>query len=144
MPKPIKFAIAVLLKNPSDNNKFLAVKRPPEDRLANVWGLPAASVKENELPEDAVRRVGTEKLCTKIEPTAFIGIKYDDRGDYNLILADIEARLVGEEPNVANSKSLSTRYIGQQWTNDYTKLIEAASKGSLCSQIVLDKKNIKY
>lgn len=48
-------------------------------------------VNEGELPEDAVRRLGVEKLTTNIEPVSYLGIQYADRGEYELILMDIKA-----------------------------------------------------
>ena len=143
--KPIKVAVAVLLTNPESENEFLIVKRPPDDDyLPNVFGLPAVSIVGEELSEDAVRRVGKEKLCTDIEPTGFYGIKSTDRETYTLILMDIEAKLAGEEPDVTKAKSENTTYTEQKWTGDLSLLKEAASKGSLCSQIVLDKNGVGY
>lgn len=143
--KPIKTAVAVFLKNPNNDSQFLIVKRPPDDdSLPNVYGLPAGSIKSGELPEQVVIRVGIEKLNTTIKPTKFIGSKYIDRGSYILILMDIEAELIGKEPSVIEAQTENTKYVDQIWTNDYTTLIEAASKGSLCSQIILDREGISY
>ena len=143
--KPIKTAIAVFLRNPNNKSQFLIVKRPPDDEsLPNVYDLPAGSIKDGELPEQVVYRVGVEKLSTEIKPTKFIGAKFIDRDSYVLILMDIEAELVGREPNVTVADTANTKYVDQLWTNDYTRLIEAAGKGSLCSQIILDREGISY
>lgn len=143
--KPIKISVAVFLINPQDTNEFFIVKRPPDDdRLPNVWGLPAVTITNDELPEDAVRRLGKEKLNTKIEPTGFVGIKHADRGDHDFILMDIKAKLSGNEPEVTKAKTENTKYVDQKWTSDLNQLKEAARKGSLCSQIVLDKNSISY
>ena len=143
--KPTKCSVAVFLVKPTNDKEFLVVKRPPDDdRLPNVWGLPAVTIKDEELPEQAVSRVGVEKLVTEIKPIGLLGIKSADRGDYQLILMDIKAKLIGSEPNVKNSVTQSTKYVNQKWVSDYNVLKEAASKGSLCSQIVLDLQNISY
>lgn len=143
--KPTRFAVAVVLINPKNEKEILAVKRPPGDvSLPNVWGLPAVTVKEGELPETAVRRVGQEKLATKIEPVAFIGIKRSDRGGYELILMDVAARLNGREPSVVAAETASTKYVDQRWTDDYSIFKEAAAKGSLCTQIFLESRKISY
>lgn len=145
LSKPIKTAVAVFLKSPKLTNEFLIVKRPADDEnLPNVFGLPAVSLANNELPEDAVRRVGKEKLATEINPTKFLGSKYIERETYILILMDIEAELSGVEPDVLLAETKNTKYIAQEWTSDFSRLIEAASKGSLCSQIILDKEGISY
>jgi ADP-ribose pyrophosphatase YjhB (NUDIX family) len=144
MIKVVKFAVAVFLVSPDDKEEFLLVKRPPEDdRLPNVWGLPAV-ISNNEPLEEAVKRVGIEKLSTQIEPINIIGVKAMDRGDYELTLVDIVARLIGQPPSVYKAQTTGIRYIDQKWTHDYHLLKDAASKGSLCSQIVLDSKNIGY
>lgn len=102
-----------------------------------MWGLPAVTVRPGELPEAAVKRIGREKLGVSIEPTAFLGIDTTDRGEYRLVLMDVEATLVDGEPNVASATTTATKYIDSQWTNDLSLLTEAAEKGSLCSRILL-------
>ena len=62
----------------------------------------------------------------------------------SLFLMDIESKLVGDPPDVSKATTTGTKYVDQQWTSDYSVLKEAASKGSLCSQIFLDHKNIPY
>ncbi len=143
--QPVKCAVAVILMHPEDGRRFLIVRRPPDDdRLPSVWGLPAVSLTEGELPEAAVRRVGREKLATEIEPVSFVGIKSANRGDYELILMDIRAHLVGREPSVHGARTQSTKYVDQQWTDDPGLLREAAQKGSLCSQVLLEAEGVGY
>lgn len=123
----------------------MAVKRPADDdNLPNVWGLPAVSVKDGELPEDAVRRVGIEKLATEIKPVSYIGVMRADRGDYELILMDIKAELVGKEPSVHDAATAGTKYTDQQWTSDYSLFKEAATKGSLCSRVFLASEGLSW
>jgi len=143
--KPTKFAIAVALYNPANSKEVLAVKRPSDDdSLPNVWGLPAIVVKEGEMPEDAVKRLGVEKLSTKIKPDAYIGIMRADRGEYELILMDIRAELEGDEPSVQNATTTGTKYVEQRWTDDLSIFKEAATKGSLCSRILLTSKGLTW
>ena len=143
--KPTRFSIAVVLANPKNEKEILVVKRPADDdSLPSVWGLPAVTINDDKLPEEAVRRAGVEKLSTTIEPLSFIGIKRIDRGDYELILMDIKAKLTGIEPSVINSKTKNTKYVDQQWTSNYSILKEAASKGSLCAQLFLESQKITY
>lgn len=131
--------------NPNNNSEVLAVKRPPTDNgLPNVWGFPAITPVEGELPELAIKRLGVEKLATDIEATSYLGIKYTQRDTYNLILMDIQARLIGKEPSVIDAATTGTKYVDQQWTSDYSIFKEAASKGSLCSQIFLESRGIDW
>lgn len=141
----IKCSVAVYLSNPRNEKEFLIIKRPDDDdALPNLWGLPAVTLKQGELPEQAVARVGTEKLSTIIEPVSFLGIKSAKRKTYELILMDIKARLVGSEPIVANAKTENTKYVDQKWTSDLNLLRKSASRGSLCSQILLDANHVRY
>lgn len=141
--KTVKFSVALVLRD--DKGQILAVKRPSDDDLLpNLWGLPAVTVKGSELPEAAAKRVGQEKLCCGIEVTGFVGIKHADRGDYDFILMDLEAKVTDGEPKVINSTSKSTRYADQKWVEDLSIFNEAARKGSLCSQILLESMDIKY
>lgn len=143
--KPTKFSIAVVLLNPENTSEFLAVKRPPDDdSLPNVWGLPALTVKNGELPEEAVTRLGIEKLATNIEADSFIGIKRAERTIYELILMDISAKLKGIQPSVKDASTSGTKYVDQKWTSNYDILKEAASKGSLCSRIFLESKGLTW
>lgn len=143
--KPIKFAIAAVLVNPRNNLEVLAVKRPPHDKnLPNVWGLPAVIVKDGELPEEALKRLGVEKLSADIFPVSYIGIEHTDRKDYELILMDIEAELKGGKPSALNATTLDTKYIDQQWVSDFNIFKDAASKGSLCSRVFLKSRGISW
>ena len=121
------------------------VRRPADDEsLPNVWGLPAVNVAEDELPEDALRRIGVEKLSTTIEPISFVGVKRAEREKYELILMDIKAELVGREPSVFDATTTGTKYVDQRWVSDYSIFKEAAGKGSLCSRIFLESKGIQW
>lgn len=143
--KPVKCAVAAVVRDPADPRRFLAVRRPPDDdRLPGVWGLPAVSLRPGELPEAGLRRVGREKLGAELEPVSLVGIKSMDRGEYELILMDLEARLVRGEPSVADADTTATRYVDQRWTEDLTLLADAARRGSLCSQILLEAHGAPY
>lgn len=142
---PVKCSVAAVVRNPANPREFLAVQRPPDDdRLPNVWGLPAVSLRPGELPEEGLRRIGAEKLGTRLEPARFVGIKAADRGDHQLILMDIEARLAGDPPSVARATTASTRYVDQRWTEDLSLLRPAARMGSVCSQVLLDEAGMEY
>ena len=141
--KNTKFSIAVVLINPNNSDEILAVKRPHGDNsLPGVWGLPAVTVEEGELSEAAVKRLGVEKLATQIQAESYIGIQYDERADYGIILMDIRATLVGDEPAVENAQTSKTKYVAQKWTSDLSIFTEAAAKGSLCVRILVESKDV--
>lgn len=134
----VRVSIAALVKRAEDEC-FLAVLRPPDDdRLPDVWGLPAITLQPGELPEEGLRRVGREKLGTELEPLRLIGTLCADRGDYVLVLMDIEAQYRGAAPNVTAAETGGTRYVAQRWTENLDVLVPAARMGSLCCRIALD------
>jgi ADP-ribose pyrophosphatase YjhB (NUDIX family) len=141
--EPNKFSIAIVLKN--SKGEILAVKRPSDDdSLPNVWGLPAVTARPGELPETAALRVGKEKLHCDIRLTRTVGIKSADRGNHVLTLLEIEAEISGGKPDVLAARTTATKYVGQKWTGDLNVFKEAAEKGSLCSQILLESSGVRY
>ena len=141
--KQEKFSIAIALKNAA--GETLGVKRPSnDDSLPGVWGLPAVTTNKGELPEAAAVRVGKEKLNCTIRSIKTLGIKTKDKGHYLLTLLEFEVELTGGEPDVLQAKTNATKYVEQRWTSDPTLFVEAAQKGSLCSQIFLDSQSFKY
>ena len=140
---PVRCAVAAVVRRDDDPAAFLAVRRPPDDdRLPNVWGLPAVSLFPGELPEEGLQRLGREKLDATLAPRRFIGIRAADRGDYLLILMDIEARVVDGEPDVMRASTQRTAYVEQQWTADLSLLADAARRGSVCSRIFLESAGV--
>ncbi len=122
---PTRFAIAAIVVNPNNKDEVLAVKRPPtDDKLPNVWGAACHNAGRGRAAGGCGQALGRRevKLHTQIEPTAYLGVRRDDRGTYELILMDIEAKLVGKEPSVQDAVTAGTKYVDQQWTSDYALL----------------------
>ena len=83
---------------------LLVVKRPPEDeRLPNVWGLPAATLRVGESYEDAAVRAGQEKLGVKIKIVGKIAEGTADRGDHILRMKEFEVEIADGTPSVPQS-----------------------------------------
>ncbi len=142
--KKVRVSIAAFVRHAEDD-RFLAVLRPPDDdRLPDVWGLPAVTLGSGELPEAGLRRIGREKLGTELEPIRLIGTMSADRGDHVLVLMDIEARYAGAAPDVAKADTTGTRYVDQRWTEDLDVLVPAARMGSLCCRIALEAAGREY
>ena len=137
---PVKCSVAAVVRSPAHPGAFLAVRRPPDDdRLPDVWGLPAVTLADGELPEAALRRLGREKLATELEPRRFVGVRAANRGDYLLILMDIEAEVVGDAPDVHAARTTATAYVDQRWSESLEILKEAAERGSVCARIMLEE-----
>lgn len=138
MPGPVRCSIAAVIRK-AHESAFLAVRRPlDDDLLPGAWGLPALTLSPGELPEAGIVRLGQEKLGVALKPISFVGIRSADRGTYELILMDIAAEVVSGEPDVEAATSLATTYIDQQWTDDVGLLVDAANRGSLCCQILIE------
>ncbi|MEX0930193.1 MAG: NUDIX hydrolase, partial [Candidatus Paceibacterota bacterium] len=133
--KPVKYAVSVVVRHPDKPGQFLSVKRPdnPQDPIGGMWGLPAVTMNEGEIPEDAARRVGPDKLGTEIKPTKWLGVKRGEREDHVLYLMDFEAELAGEgdEPDVSKAQTDSTVYAESRWTDDLDSLKPIAKHGSV-------------
>jgi 8-oxo-dGTP diphosphatase len=142
--QPVRCSVAAVVRD--EAGRFLAVRRPPDDEhLPDVWGLPAVTLAGGELPEEGLRRVGREKLGAAIEPVRFVGIRSADRGAYELILMDIEARLSGSgQPDVRRASTAGTRYVDQRWERSPELLVPAAARGSLCARILLEDSGVAY
>ena len=105
---PVKCSVAAIVRHPTDESAFLVVRRPPDDdALPLVWGLPAVSLKQGELPEAALRRLGREKLGVELAPRSFVGIQAAERPGYQLILMDLEAELLEGTPSISDRTLIS-------------------------------------
>lgn len=137
-PKPIKKSIAFVVYNP-DHSKILIVKRPSDDdKLPNIWGLPAASLKASESWEDCVIRAGHEKLGVKLKIIKLLNEGKIERDNYTLHMKEYEVQIISGEPKVPQPIKNITQYQEYKFGKP-TDLEEAAQKGSLCSQLFLDK-----
>jgi ADP-ribose pyrophosphatase YjhB (NUDIX family) len=77
MSKPVKCVVAAILKRKDNPDAFLVVKRPDDyPDLSGHWGFPAATMKPDELPEDAAKRIWKEKLNCDAVATRFLGVMF--------------------------------------------------------------------
>ncbi len=144
MSKTVKYVVAVVLKNKSNREEFLVVKRPDDDPdLGGHWGFPAVSMKPGELPEEAAKRVCREKLNCEAETTRFLGLMFQKRNDYDIFLMDVDMVLAnGHEPSVHGASTENTAYVDQKWSKDPMDLMGSAKGGSCCSSIFLTDRGL--
>lgn len=134
--KPAKNSISYVIYN-KEGSKFLIVLRPDSDKeLPNVWGLPAGMVNLEEDFEDAVHRSLKEKLGVEGKIVKLLGEGSIDRDDYTLMMKLYQVEITQGKPTVPQQVSGVTQYKELRWglPND---LLEASSKGSLCSKLYL-------
>jgi len=135
--KAEKRSVAVAIRDPEHAERVLTVLRPEDDEdLPSTWGLPAASLRRGESPEDAALRAGREKLGVTLRLVGTVGEGRLERDDYLLWMREFEAVIVGGEPDVDRPLEGVTRYVAWEW-GDPARLEPAARRGSLCSRILL-------
>ena len=114
---------------------LLLVRRPEGDEsLPGVWGLPAASLGEDESEEDAVRRAGREKLGVEVVPLRPAGSEGT--------MTDWEARIAGGSPSVPQ-EGPNTQYSELRW-GELHELAPAARQGSLCCRALLRARGLDW
>jgi len=144
MSKPIKYCVAVVLKHTQNPDEFLVTKRPDNDPdLGGHWGFPATTMKPDELPEQAARRICKEKINCEAETSRFLGIMFQKRNSYDIFLMDIEMVLKeGQQPDVHKAQTEHTAYTEQKWSTDPMDLMPSAKGGSCCSSIFLADRGV--
>ncbi len=144
MSKPVKYVVAVVLKNSKNPDEFLIVKRPDDDPdLGGHWGFPAAIMKPGELPEEAAKRVCKEKLNCDAEAAHFLGLMFQKRNSYDIFLMDVDMLIAeGQRPNVHVASTEHTAYVDQKWSTDPMDLMPSAKGGSCCSSIFLTDRDL--
>jgi ADP-ribose pyrophosphatase YjhB (NUDIX family) len=138
--KQIKNSVAFVIYN-SDRSKFLIVRRPVDDNnFPNVWSLPAGTLLNNETFEDAVIRSLNDKLGVEGEIIKLIGEGEIERDKYILHMKEFEVIIKNGTPSVPQTKSGITQYTEWKW-GIADDLIDAVSKGALCSRLYLESIN---
>jgi 8-oxo-dGTP diphosphatase len=140
----IKRSVAVVVRRP--DGAFLVTQRPddPDDPLAGIWGFPAVTLRPGESDRSAAERVGPLKLGVTLSVGAKLGERSENRGDYLLRLADYAAVIADGTPAVPQADDSVTQYVACQFTDDPARLLPAAQRGSLCSQIFLDSLGVDW
>lgn len=137
MSRPEKESVAVVIRKAKQDDAVLTVLRPEDDDdLPNVWGLPAATLRPGESWEDAVRRVGLEKLGVQLRVGAELERGSLERRNYRLQMRLYEAFIEKGTPFVPQPDNAFTQYTKWHWGNAQ-ELQPAAQRGSLCCKLYL-------
>lgn len=144
MSKPVKYTVAVVLRNAQHPAEFLIVKRPDKDSdLAGEWGFPAGTSENGETPEAVATRVCRERLGCTATATRLLGIMFQKRNSYDIFLMDIEMLLdEGQVADVAKAQTTHTAYVDQKWSTEPKDLLPSARKGSCCASIFLTDRGL--
>jgi 8-oxo-dGTP diphosphatase len=139
MIAPTVRSVAIVIKD--DAGRLLVVKRDDKDKdLPGVWGLPAATIRHGESPEQAAIRAARDKLGVTVRIGRFTGEETIGHRD----LHEYEAEIVEGTPSVRQDDPSVSRYADLQYTDDPGILLEAARKGSLCSRIYLRNAGLDF
>lgn len=135
MERPVKRSVSVAIRGGHD---VLIVQRPRDDEdLPDAWGLPAASLHEDESWEDAVRRAGRQKLGVDLAVGRELNRGTLTRSGYTLEMRLYEAAIEQGSATVPQPDTRVTQY--QQWRWGRAEdLLPAAQAGSLCCRLFLD------
>ena len=140
MVQELRNAVAIVVQCP--DALVLAVKRPdePGEELPGVWGLPATTLRAGESPEDALRRLGREKLGVELTPLRELASGEQPRAGYTLRMTVYEASMAGEPSALGGPEhsgpSAGTLYDALDWLPPES-FRDAAARGSLCCQLFL-------
>lgn len=118
----------------------MAVKRPEDEDepFAGMWGLPAATVAMGETPEEAVRRLGRQKLGMTLEVVREVSRGSQERAGEELSMVLYEARAKDEPNLVREGDGDVTYYTDWKWA-EAEVFVPTAEAGSLCCRLFLGK-----
>lgn len=138
--KPVKHAVAAAIYREGASDEILAVQRPdePGEELPGIWGLPATTLMPDEAPEQAILRLGREKIGVQLGDIEFISEGWQEREHYVLHLSLYRARILAGEPAVRarpHDEANRTYYVDCRWMPP-DGLLEGARRGSLCCQLL--------
>ncbi len=143
----VKQSVSVAIRSVGADGveRVVAVLRPEVfgDPLSGLWGLPAASLREGETPDDAVARVLRDKLGLEALQ-GFMGINSGQRISDGITQSmtvyavswDVGAALPITLP-APHVDPTVTMYRDWRWAAP-EELREAASRGSLCTRLYLE------
>lgn len=138
---PVQRAVALVVHCPDDAGLLLAVRRPEDDaELPGLWGLPAATLRDDETVEDAARRIGQTKLGIDLEPGEVAAHGTQRRSAYllDMVLLTATLRDPTSRPRLLATSDLATAYDDWRWARPDV-LEEAARRDSLCCRLLLSR-----
>lgn len=134
-------AVSAVIYEDAERRRVLAVRRPDEagESFGGMWGLPAATVGQDETAEEAVRRLGRQKLGMTLEVGDEVarGSEELDEGETTMVL--FEATAEEAEPKLVREWDPKgvTYYTAWKWA-EASVLEPTAKAGSLCCRLFLE------
>lgn len=134
----VKEVVACVVYRNGGQREVLAVLRPEDDPdLPGIWGLPAVSKNASESWEDAIARVGREKLGVSLTAGPLLAEGEGVGAGPRIRMRVYEARLANGEPRVPQPVPGVTQYRSWRWA-EATDFEPGARAGSLCCRLFLE------
>lgn len=133
-----KRSVAIVIRNWANPDQLLLVRRPEDDDgLPGVWGLPAATLRDDETWADAGRRIGPEKLGVTLHVGRELNRGGRMRRGRTMEMRLLEATILRGVPTVPQTAEDMTQYTSWRWDAPEA-LRPGAMRGSLCCMLQLD------
>ncbi len=134
-------AVALLIRHPREPGRILVVKRPEGsgEELPGIWGLPAATCRAGESPEEAAHRAARQKLGLDLGALWPVAEGFQQRPQGPLAMTLFEAVPAAGTPTLpvtSRQVDSSTYYAEWRWA-PLAILEEGAAQGSLCCALAL-------
>lgn len=128
--------VAIVFTNPQNDQQFFLVKRPddPTDIFCNTFGFPAATLEEGETIEQAIERIGTDKLGLQITPVEKLTTDTVSRVTHQFTMELWRVQAKGQLKLKRSGRPDITYYAGWKW-GTVDDLVATAALGSEGSRL---------
>lgn len=123
--KPTTHAISVVVKKQDDKTLFV-FRSKTMPTFPGVWSLPSTNVESGETHEEAMKRMGKERLGVTFEPVRMLNEKLVERDDYFLFMHDYEATMTGD------IELVERYYSNCKWENPERQFAQMSVMGDCC------------
>lgn len=136
--RKVKRSVSVAVDAPGGSGRVVVVRRPDDDPdLPGIWGLPAATLREDEGWEEAARRAAREKLGVEVAGLRELRRGRTDRDRHTLVMRLYSTRIAEGTPRVPGPRPDVTQYA--EWRpGGAVDLRPGADAGSLCCRLFLE------
>lgn len=110
-------AVAIVFNNPQDDKQFFLVKRSddPTDVFCNCWGFAAATLEDGETIEQAIQRIGTDKLGLTLTPVEKLASDNVSRVTHQLTMELWKVTAKGQLKMKQSGRPDISYYAGWKW-----------------------------
>jgi ADP-ribose pyrophosphatase YjhB (NUDIX family) len=135
MKKRVAAFAYVIIRPATTPLEILVVRRSPNDRyFADLWGLPAGTLRKHEGYEEAIQRTAKHRFDIEVEILGERAVDSSDRGTHIVEMRLYEARIVAGSPQICDVSPDGHGYTEVRW--DRPEILQPArERGSLCCRL---------